>query len=86
MRNPQAQTVINLISYTLEVDPIIITPDTHLIDDLQVTSADLMSLYFAIEEELCISLHPNIIMNCRTVQDVIDVFIKHGYHNSKLCH
>ena len=86
MRNIQEQIVISLISYTLEVDPAVITPDTHLIDDLQATKADLMSLYYAIEEELCISINLNIILNCRTVRDVINVFEKHSYFNSKLCH
>lgn len=50
-----------------------ITPETHLIDDLDLDSIDLVDLAVSLEESTGIVLEEQELKSVRTVQDAVDL-------------
>ena len=59
-----------------QIDESAITPDAHLIDDLQLTSLDIMDIAMYIEEEFGIVLEEEDLADISTVQSFMDLLEK----------
>ncbi len=59
-----------------QIDESAITPDAHLIDDLQLTSLDIMDVAMYIEEEFGIVLEEEDLADISTVQSFMDLLEK----------
>ena len=59
-----------------QIDESAITPDAHQIDDLQLTSLDIMDVAMYIEEEFGIVLEEEDLADISTVQSFMDLLEK----------
>ena len=60
----------------LQIDESAITPDAHLIDDLQLTSLDIMDIAMYIEEEFGVVLEEEDLAEISTVQSFMELLEK----------
>ena len=56
-----------------QIDESTITPEAHLIDDLQLTSLDIMDIAMYIEEEFGIILEEEDLADVSTVQSFVEL-------------
>ena len=61
---------------TFQIDEDAITPDAHFVDDLQLTSLDIMDIAMYIEDEFGIVLDEEDLGDIATVQDFTDLLEK----------
>ena len=59
-----------------QIDESAITPDAHLIDDLQLTSLDIMDIAMYIEEEFGVVLEEEDLADISTVQSFMELLEK----------
>ena len=59
-----------------QIDESAITPDAHLIDDLQLTSLDIMDIAMYIEEEFGVILEEEDLAEISTVQSFMELLEK----------
>ena len=59
-----------------QIDEAAITPDAHLIDDLQLTSLDIMDIAMYIEEEFGVVLEEEDLAEISTVQSFMELLEK----------
>ncbi len=59
-----------------QIDKSAITPDAHLIDDLQLTSLDIMDIAMFIEDEFGIVLEEEDLADVSTVQSFVELLEK----------
>ncbi|MBR6503792.1 MAG: acyl carrier protein [Firmicutes bacterium] len=59
-----------------QIDESAITPDAHLIDDLQLTSLDIMDIAMYIEEEFGVVLEEEDLAEISTVQSFMELLEK----------
>jgi acyl carrier protein len=67
-----ADRVISLLTRRLGIPPEAVTPTAELAEDLGVDSVDGVELALALEQEFDITLPETVLVDVRTVQDVID--------------
>jgi acyl carrier protein len=67
-----ADRVINLLTRRLGIPPEAVTPSAELAEDLGVDSVDGVELALALEQEFDITLPETVLVDVKTVQDVID--------------
>ena len=68
-----ARRVVALLTQRLGILPEMVTPTAELAEDLGVDSVDAVELALALEREFNVTLPDEVIVNVRTVQDVIDL-------------
>lgn len=66
------QRVINVISEQLGIDKEKITKDSHLMDDLDADSLDIVETIMSLEEEFDLLIQNEIAEQIRTVGDFIE--------------
>ena len=64
-------TVVEMISKQLKVDPSTITRESRLIDDLKADSANVMVMIMDLEDRFGITVEDDQIMRLKTVGDVV---------------
>ena len=70
-------TVVEMISKQLKVDPSTITRESRLIDDLKADSANVMVMIMDLEDQFGITVDDDQIMKMKTVGDVVDYIESH---------
>ena len=65
--------VSEVLVETFDVEPDRIQPATHLIDDLDLDSIDLIDLVVRLEEETGLDLAEDELRKLRLIQDVVDL-------------
>ena len=65
--------VIEVLVETFEVEPARIQATTHMVDDLDLDSIDLIDLVVRLEEETGLDLAEDELRKLRVVQDVVDL-------------
>ena len=65
--------VSEVLVETFEMEPARIQPATHLIDDLDLDSIDLIDLVVRLEEESNLDLVEDELKELRVIQDVVDL-------------
>jgi acyl carrier protein len=68
-----ANRVIAVLTKRLGISPETVTPTAELAEDLGVDSVDAVEFTLALEREFNVTLPDAILVNVRTVQDVIDL-------------
>ena len=66
------ETVRDILSKQLQVDPATITPNTNIIDDLGADSLDIVEMLMSIEAETGVTVPDEDVVNFKTVGDVAD--------------
>ncbi len=64
--------VAKIIGENIGIDPSAIKPETHIINDLQVNSIDIVNLVCIFEEKFGIEIPDRQIKDFITVQDFVD--------------
>ncbi|KRG71149.1 acyl carrier protein [Pseudoxanthomonas dokdonensis] len=72
-KNELFQRIATILHDTFEIDPVRITPEARLYDDLDIDSIDAVDLIVQLKPLLGRSLQPDSFKAVRTVQDVVDV-------------
>lgn len=67
------EKIRQIIAGVLSVDPMEITPDTTIVDDLCADSLDVFQMVLELEEQFAIELPQEKVEKLSTVQDVIDL-------------
>ncbi len=70
-------TVVEMISKQLKVDPATVTRESRLIDDLKADSANIMVMIMDLEDQFGITVEDDQIMKMKTVGDVVDYIESH---------
>ena len=70
-------TVVEMISKQLKVDPATVTRESRLIDDLKADSANIMVMIMDLEDQFGITGEDDQIMKMKTVGDVVDYIESH---------
>ena len=65
--------VSEVLVATFELEPDQIQPMTHLIDDLDLDSIDMIDLVVRLEEETSLDLVEDELKQLRVIQDVVDL-------------
>lgn len=78
-----AERTMAIIAEQLRVDASLVTPKSHLVDDLKADSLDVVDLAIALEEEFGtderpIEISDEVAADLRVVQDVIDFLEQQG--------
>ena len=68
-----ANRVIAVLTKRLGISPETVTPTAELAEDLGVDSVDAVEFTLALEREFNVTLPDAILVDVRTVQDVIDL-------------
>lgn len=69
--------VRDMIASQLQVDPSAITRESRLEEDLKADSANVMVMIYELESEFGIEVEDEIILQLKTVGDVVDYIEKH---------
>ncbi len=70
------ETVRDMISEQLKVDPAQIRPESRLMEDLKADSANIMVMIMDMEDRFGITVDDDQIMKLRTVGDVVAYIAK----------
>ena len=70
------QRVIAILEDDLRLQPNVITPQSHLVEDLAVSSLDVVYSLMSLEDEFKIVFDEKDHEHVKTVQDVIDLVTK----------
>jgi acyl carrier protein len=76
--NETKAKVVDIIANQLGVDKEIITPEAHVIDDLEADSLDIVELVMALEEAFDLEIPDDDAEKIRTVQDVFQYLDQHA--------
>lgn len=68
--------VRDLIAAQLQVDAATIARESRLVEDLKADSANVMIMIMELEEEFGIEVEDEVILNLKTVGDVVDYIEK----------
>ena len=71
------ETVRDMIAKQLKVEAGKITRDSRLVEDLKADSANVMVMIMDLEDKFGIMVEDDVIMNLKTVGDVVDYIEKH---------
>ena len=71
------ETVVEMISKQLKVDPSTIKSDSRLIEDLKADSANIMVMIMDLEDTFGITVEDDQIMKMKTVGDVVSYIEAH---------
>jgi len=66
--------VVEVLQQEFEYAPDELTPDTHLIDDLDLDSIDAIDLMVRLEERTGLGFNEEDLKSLRTIRDVVDLF------------
>lgn len=69
--------VRDMIASQLQVDAASITRESRLVEDLKADSANVMVMILELESEFGIEVEDEIILELKTVGDVVDYIEKH---------
>lgn len=75
------ERVIQLIIEHLELDPAIVVPEAHFIDDLGISSMDLWELVLVMEDEFGLEVPDEDLEKIGTIQDAINFIAAHVKDN-----
>ncbi|RCS57506.1 acyl carrier protein [Parvibium lacunae] len=73
-------TVYGILSATFEIESARLTPDTRLIEDLDLDSIDLVELAIQLQDSVTQSVEVEQVRQVKTVGDVIDMLVKYKQH------
>ena len=71
------EKVRNMIATQLQVDPASITMESRLVEDLKADSANVMVMILELESEFGIEVEDEVILQLKTVGDIVDYIEKH---------
>ena len=71
------EKVRDMIASQLQVDAATITPESRLVEDLRADSANVMVMILELETEFGIEVEDEVILNLKTVGDVVDYIDSH---------
>lgn len=71
------EKVRNMIATQLQVDPASITMESRLVEDLKADSANVMVMILEMETEFGMEVEDEIILQLKTVGDIVDYIEKH---------
>lgn len=71
------EKVRDMIAAQLQVDAAGITPASLLVEDLKADSANIMVMILELESEFGLEVEDEVIMQLKTVGDVVDYIEKH---------
>ena len=66
------EKVRDILADQLEIDPVTITMDTNILEDLEADSLDFVELVTSIEDEFDIVITDEAVGDFRTVRQVVD--------------
>ena len=69
--------VRDMIAEQLQVDASSITRESRLVEDLKADSANIMVMILELESQFGIEVEDEVILNLKTVGDVVDYIEKH---------
>ncbi len=72
-KNELFQRIVKILKDSFEIEPVRITPEARLYDDLDIDSIDAVDLIVQLKPLLGRSLQPEAFKSVRTVQDIVDV-------------
>ena len=71
------EKVRDMIASQLQVDAATITPESRLVEDLRADSANVMVMILELESEFGLEVEDEVILNLKTVGDVVDYIDAH---------
>lgn len=71
------EKVRDMIAAQLQVDAATITPESRLVEDLKADSANVMVMILELESEFGIEVEDEVILNLKTVGDVVKYIEAH---------
>lgn len=71
------EKVRDMIASQLQVDAASIKPESRLVEDLRADSANVMVMILELETEFGMEVEDEVILNLKTVGDVVDYIEKH---------
>jgi len=72
-KNELFDRIVTILHDSFEIEPVRITPEARLYDDLDIDSIDAVDLIVQLKPLLGRSLQPEAFKSVRTVQDIVDV-------------
>ena len=71
------EKVRDMIAEQLQMDAASITPESRLVEDLKADSANVMVMILELETEFGIEVEDEVILNLKTVGDVVNYIDSH---------
>ena len=71
------EKVRNMIATQLQVEPASITMESRLVEDLKADSANVMVMILEMETEFGMEVADEVILQLKTVGDIVDYIEKH---------
>ena len=71
------EKVSEMIAKQLKVDKALVTREARLVEDLKADSANIMVMILELETEFGIEVEDEVILNLKTVGDVVDYIDAH---------
>ena len=71
------EKVRNMIATQLQVDPASITMESRLVEELKADSANVMVMILEMETEFGMEVEDEVILQLKTVGDIVDYIEKH---------
>ena len=78
LNEPIESTVIRLAAEQAQVDPAIVTPATHFMNDLKFDSLDTMDYVMKLEDQFDLRVADDDVPTLQTVRQAIDYLIARG--------
>ena len=72
------EKVRDMIASQLQLDAASITPESRLVEDLRADSANVMVMILELETEFGLEVEDEVILNLKTVGDVVKYIEKQG--------
>jgi acyl carrier protein len=72
-KNELFDRIVKILKDSFEIEPVRITPQARLYDDLDIDSIDAVDLIVQLKPLLGRNLQPEAFKSGRTVQDIVDV-------------
>jgi acyl carrier protein len=71
------EEVTQILVTSFELDPGIVLPTSHLIDDLDLDSIDAIDIAVELEQKVGINVSEEELRSIRLVQDIVDLIDRH---------
>lgn len=71
------ERVTSVLTQSFDLEPGLVTPTAHLIDDLDLDSIDAIDMVVGLEEETGLDISEDELKSVRVVQDVVDLLYRH---------
>ena len=71
------ERVTSVLAQSFDLEPGLVTPTAHLIDDLDLDSIDAIDMVVGLEEETGLDISEDELKSVRVVQDVVDLLYRH---------